>query len=46
MLLTLVPLLTGVETFKEGRNARLVVDIDGAFTFEHQQVNNCFFFNR
>ena len=34
--------VTGVETFKEGRNARLVVDIDGAFTFEHQQVNNVF----
>ncbi len=35
-------LVTGVETFKAGRNARLVVDVDGAFKFEHQQVNEVF----
>jgi type IV pilus assembly protein PilQ len=35
-------LVTGVETFKEGRNARLVVDVDGAFKFEHQQLNEVF----
>ncbi|MGB1198651.1 MAG: type IV pilus secretin PilQ [Thalassotalea sp.] len=32
----------GVETFKEGRNARLVIDIEGNFTYEHQQLNNVF----
>ncbi|MBB6543795.1 type IV pilus secretin PilQ [Thalassotalea piscium] len=32
----------GVETFREGRNARLVVDIDGNFTYKHQQLNNVF----
>jgi type IV pilus assembly protein PilQ len=35
-------LVTGVETFKEGRNARLVVDVDGDFDFEHQQLNEVF----
>jgi len=35
-------LVTGIETFREGRNARLVVDINGSFTFEHQQTNNVF----
>lgn len=34
--------VTGIETFKDGRNARLVVDIEGAFTFKHQQVGNVF----
>ncbi|QOL26560.1 type IV pilus secretin PilQ family protein [Thalassotalea sp. LPB0316] len=34
--------VSGIETFKDGRNARLVVDIDGAFTFKHQQVGNVF----
>lgn len=34
--------VTGIETFKDGRNARLVVDIDGNFTFKHQQVGNIF----
>ncbi|MFT5756233.1 MAG: type IV pilus assembly protein PilQ [Alteromonadaceae bacterium] len=35
-------LVSGIETFKEGRNARLVVDIDSEFTFKHQQLNNVF----
>lgn len=35
-------LVTGIETFKEGRNARLVVDIDGEFEFKHQQLNDVF----
>lgn len=35
-------LVTGIETFKEGRNARLVIDIEGDFTFEHKQLNNVF----
>jgi len=35
-------LVSGIETFREGRNARLVIDIDSEFTFEHQQLNNVF----
>ncbi len=35
-------LVKSIETFKEGRNARLVVDIDGEFTFEHKQLHNVF----
>jgi type IV pilus assembly protein PilQ len=35
-------LVTGIETFRDGRNARLVVDIDGDFTFKHQQINSVF----
>ncbi len=35
-------IVTGIETFKDGRNARLVVDINGEFTFSHQQTNNIF----
>jgi type IV pilus assembly protein PilQ len=35
-------LVTGIETFRDGRNSRLVVDIDGGFTFEHQQLDNVF----
>jgi type IV pilus assembly protein PilQ len=35
-------LVTNIETFKEGRNARLVIDINGEFTFKHQQLNNLF----
>jgi len=35
-------IVTGVETFKEGKNTRLVVDINGNFTFKHQQNNNVF----
>lgn len=32
----------GVETFREGRSARLEVDINGPFTFKHNQVNSVF----
>ena len=35
-------LVKGVETFRVGKSARLVVDIDGNFTFKHQQLNNVF----
>ncbi len=35
-------LVTGIETFRDGRNARLVVDINGDFTFKHQQLNSVF----
>jgi type IV pilus assembly protein PilQ len=35
-------LVNGIETFKEGRNARLVVDIEGPFEYKHQQFNDVF----
>ncbi|MGB2739781.1 MAG: type IV pilus secretin PilQ family protein [Cognaticolwellia sp.] len=35
-------LVTSIETFKEGRNARLVVDVNGPFEFKHQQFNDVF----
>ncbi len=35
-------IITGIETFKDGRNARLVVDVNKNFTFEHQQDKNVF----
>jgi len=35
-------IITGVETFKDGRNARLVVDINKNFTFSHKQDKNLF----
>ena len=35
-------IVTGIETFKDGRNARLVVDVEGDFNFENKQVNNVF----
>jgi len=35
-------IVSGIETFKEGRNARLVIDINGEFTFKHEQLNNLF----
>tara|TARA_R110000737_G_scaffold47011_1_gene66824 strand:+ start:6042 stop:8099 length:2058 start_codon:yes stop_codon:yes gene_type:complete len=35
-------LVTGIETFKEGRNARLIVDIKGPFEYKHQQFNDVF----
>ncbi len=35
-------IVTGIETFKEGRNARLVVDIDGQFEYKHQQFDDVF----
>ncbi len=31
-----------IETFKEGKNARLVIDVDGGFTFKSNQNNNVF----
>jgi type IV pilus assembly protein PilQ len=34
--------VVGIETFKEGKNARLVIDVNGEFTFKHQQANNVF----
>ena len=34
--------ISGIETFKDGRNARLVVDVDSNFTFTHEQVENVF----
>lgn len=34
--------VTTIETFKDGKNARVVVDIDGSFTFEHKQQHNVF----
>ena len=38
-------LVKGIETFKEGRNARFVIDVEGDFAFEHQQLNNVFSLN-
>ena len=35
-------LVNGIETFKAGRNARLVVDIEGPFEYQHQQFNDVF----
>jgi len=35
-------IITGVETFKDGRNARLVVDVNKNFTFSHEQDKNIF----
>ena len=35
-------LVTGVETFREGKNAKLVVDINSNFTFDHRHTNNVF----
>ncbi len=35
-------IVSGIETFKEGRNARLIIDINGDFTFDHEQINNVF----
>ena len=35
-------IITGVETFKDGRNARLVVDVNENFTFSHKQDKNIF----
>ncbi|WDE14383.1 type IV pilus secretin PilQ [Thalassomonas haliotis] len=32
----------GIETFREGRNARVVIDVDGEFDFSHQQLTNVF----
>lgn len=35
-------LVTGIETFKEGRNARLVIDVESGFTFTQKQEDNVF----
>jgi len=35
-------LVTGIETFRDGRNAKLIVDINEDFTFKHQQLSNVF----
>lgn len=35
-------IVKGIETFKEGKNARLVIDVDGGFTFKNHQNNNVF----
>jgi type IV pilus assembly protein PilQ len=35
-------IVSGIETFKDGRNARLVIDVDTHFTFSHKQEGNLF----
>ncbi len=35
-------LVTSIETFREGKNTRLVVETSGDFSFKHQQLNNVF----
>ncbi len=35
-------MVTGIETFKEGRNTRLVIDMNNHFTFSHKQNDNLF----
>ncbi len=35
-------IVTGIETFKDGRNARLVIDVNTHFTFSHKQNDNLF----
>jgi len=35
-------IITGIETFKDGRNARLVIDVAKNFTFKHEQAQNVF----
>ncbi len=35
-------LVAGIETFKNGRNARLVIDINSHFSFSHEQKENLF----
>ena len=35
-------IVSGIETFQEGRNSRLVVDVDTNFTFSHRQTDNLF----
>lgn len=34
--------VSNIETFKDGRNARIVVDVDTHFTFSHKQTDNLF----
>ncbi len=35
-------IVSNIETFKDGRNARLVIDVDTHFTFTHKQTGNLF----
>jgi type IV pilus assembly protein PilQ len=35
-------IVSNIETFKDGRNARLVIDVDTHFTFTHKQQGNLF----
>lgn len=35
-------LVNNIETFRIAGNARLVIDINGKFTYKHQQLNNVF----
>jgi type IV pilus assembly protein PilQ len=35
-------IVSGIETFKESRNARIVIDVDTHFTFSHSQTDNLF----
>jgi type IV pilus assembly protein PilQ len=35
-------IVSSIETFKDGRNARLVIDVDTNFTFSHTQKDNLF----
>ena len=35
-------IVKGIETFKEGRNAKVVVDVSTAFTFSHKQEADLF----
>ena len=35
-------IVSGIETFKEGRNARLVIDVDTLFTISYRQTDNLF----
>jgi len=35
-------IVSGIETFKDGRNARVVIDVDTHFTFSHKQKDNLF----
>lgn len=35
-------IVSGIETFRDGRNARVVIDVDTHFTFSHKQKDNLF----
>ncbi|MFD2165489.1 type IV pilus secretin PilQ [Thalassotalea euphylliae] len=38
-------IVSGMETFRDGRNAKIVIDVDSNFTFEHDQQENVFLVN-
>jgi len=38
-------IVSGIETFKDGRNARVVIDVDTLFTFSHEQTDNLLVLN-